>query len=391
MTDVETGLVSPQAPGPSDPGTSIGICLSGGGYRAMLFHVGVLWRLAELGYLGTTNRDGKFGPLGSLNRVSSVSGGSITSAMLGLAWHELRVDQAGIADRYKMLVADRIQSFASKTTVSIASGILAMIFSSVNKHVANYYRKHLYGSATLQDFPDSPQFIVNATNLQSGALWRFSKVRSADYRVGEILAPTDSLARVVGASSAFPPLLSPARFRYSESLYSEENLSDRHYPPYTTKPLLCDGGVYDNLGLETVFKHCKTLIVSNAGGGYSTVENVPANWFQQSLRVMSTTDNQVRSLRKRTLLTSLINKERYGAYFSIRSNIAHYPVAEKLDCPIEKTQKLANLKTDLSAKSQAVQRKLINWGYAICDAGVRSWAEDGLDAPTDFPYPEDGV
>ena len=42
------------------------LCLSGGGYRAMLFHAGCLWRLNELGLLS------------SLKRVSSVSGGSIT-------------------------------------------------------------------------------------------------------------------------------------------------------------------------------------------------------------------------------------------------------------------------------------------------------------------------
>src|SRR5262249_41136739 len=29
----------------------IGLCLSGDGYRAMLFHTGALWRLNQLGYL----------------------------------------------------------------------------------------------------------------------------------------------------------------------------------------------------------------------------------------------------------------------------------------------------------------------------------------------------
>lgn len=39
------------------------LCLSGGGYRAMLFHIGVLWRLNEIGWLP------------KLDRISSVSGG----------------------------------------------------------------------------------------------------------------------------------------------------------------------------------------------------------------------------------------------------------------------------------------------------------------------------
>ena len=33
------------------PRPGIGLCLSGGGYRAMLFHVGAIWRLNELGLL----------------------------------------------------------------------------------------------------------------------------------------------------------------------------------------------------------------------------------------------------------------------------------------------------------------------------------------------------
>src|SRR5690349_24765362 len=59
---------------PKKPEVGAGLCLSGGGYRAMVFHVGVLWRLYEAGRLK------------SLKRISSVSGGSITSATLALAW-----------------------------------------------------------------------------------------------------------------------------------------------------------------------------------------------------------------------------------------------------------------------------------------------------------------
>ena len=56
------------------------LCLSGGGYRAMLFHLGTLWRLNELGYLA------------KLDRISSVSGGSITSGVLGASWASLDFD-----------------------------------------------------------------------------------------------------------------------------------------------------------------------------------------------------------------------------------------------------------------------------------------------------------
>src|SRR4051812_45112307 len=69
--------------GPLRPGTAL--CLSGGGYRAMLFHVGAIWRLNQLGYLRR------------LTRVSGVSGGAITAGVLGLNWHRLDFDHDGAA------------------------------------------------------------------------------------------------------------------------------------------------------------------------------------------------------------------------------------------------------------------------------------------------------
>jgi len=162
-------------------------------------------------------------------------------------------------------------------------------------------------------------------------------------------------------------------------------------PPYTTRPTLSDGGVYDNLGLETAFKTFQTVIVSNAGGQYKPKEKIIGDWVLQSYRVMSTIDNQVRSLRKRILISSLASLEKYGAYWSIRSDISGYPAEGKLTCPHEQTRKLADIPTDLAAKNVTTRRRLINWGYAICDAGIRSWVEGGLPPPRDFPYPDEGV
>ena len=78
---------------PPSPGAAI--ALSGGGYRAMLFHTGVLWRLGQFGFfsgqpLQGLTAPGKLSTLGPLARVSSVSGGSIVSAVLGLAMAQLK-------------------------------------------------------------------------------------------------------------------------------------------------------------------------------------------------------------------------------------------------------------------------------------------------------------
>ena len=69
-------VVEPVEVLPQDQGRAveegIGIALSGGGYRAMLFHLGSLLRLVEAGIVHRASR------------ISSVSGGSITSAKLAL-------------------------------------------------------------------------------------------------------------------------------------------------------------------------------------------------------------------------------------------------------------------------------------------------------------------
>ena len=66
---------------PRGPSAGIGICVSGGGYRAMLFHLGAFLRLFELGLLQKASR------------ISSVSGGSIISAKLGLEWSKLKTSR----------------------------------------------------------------------------------------------------------------------------------------------------------------------------------------------------------------------------------------------------------------------------------------------------------
>lgn len=219
------------------------LCMSGGGYRAMVFHLGALWRLNELGLLPT------------LTRISSVSGGSITAAVLGLRWSRLQFTNA-IATRFREEVVDAVLAFADRTIDqgSILSGIFTP--GSIADKVTEAYRKHLFGDTTLQDLPVTPRFVINASNVQTGALWRFSRPYMADYKVGRVLNPRVPLAVAVAASSAFPPVLSPLKLEIDESQYDPASNGSLHRPPFTTDVVLTDGGVYDNLGLETAWKRC---------------------------------------------------------------------------------------------------------------------------------------
>ena len=357
---------------------------------------GALWRLVELGYLGSLehiiNDDDHDGVnAGTLEQISSVSGGAITAAVLAQNWHLLEVDKEGLPDRFIEYLVKPVRGLAEHTidVKSVLAGIL--LPGSINKRLTGAYRKHLFQHATLQDMPDTPSFVLNSTNLQSGALWRFMKPYMADWKVGKILNPVVELAAAVAASSAFPPLLSPARFKFLTSQYEPDSGASLQYPPYTTNPILADGGVYDNLGLETAWKKYATIIVSDAGGQMQPEQQIGSNWISQFYRTFSVEDNQVRSLRKRQVVGSYINDDRYGVYWGIRSDIENFKIPETLDCPYEQTIKLANIATRLKKLDPVTQERLINWGYAVCDTGMRAHVDKNIEAATNFPYPDSGV
>lgn len=355
----------------------IALCLSGGGYRAMLFHLGALLRLNELGTLA------------SLTRVSSVSGGSITAAVLGTAWQrlEFRTDQDGrsIATNFVHEVVEPVRRLASKTIDqgAILSGLLSP--GTISDKVIEAYDEVLFHGQTLQDLPDNPRFVINASNVQTGALWRFSKPYMADYLVGQVLNPDVSIALAVAASSAFPPLLSPCRLEIPEQT-EWSSPGPLHRRPYTTDVVLSDGGVYDNLGLETAWKRCLTVLVSDGGGQMAPEPEPKADWARHALRINSLIDNQVRSLRKRQTIAGFEDGERKGTYWGIRSHVADYGLSSGLECPPDRTLELAELQTRLKRIEDSLQARIINWGYAICDVAMRRWVLAGAASPARFPY-----
>lgn len=359
----------------TEPTSGIALCLSGGGYRAMVFHVGVLWRLNEAGYLPR------------LDRVSSVSGGSITAGVLGMNWSRMGFDAHGVAQRFVEEVVEPTRRMAGVTVDvgAVVAGV-ALPFVSVSDLVAKAYRKHLFGDATLQDLPDQPRFVINATNLQSSSLLRFSKPYVADYRVGRVDHPRVDLAVAVAASSAFPPVLSPCTLDLSDQSWKTEPENTLTGDGFRGEILLTDGGVYDNLGLETAWKKCRTIIVSDGGGGpVAPEEDPPTDWARQMLRVLFIMDGQVRSLRKRQLIAAFRSDQRSGVYLGIRSDLASYPIADPLPVQPAVAPRLAATHTRLAAMSPQLQEDLINWGYAVCDAGLRSHLAPGS-VPERMPY-----
>lgn len=343
----------------------VGLCLSGGGYRAMLFHTGVLWRLNELGLLP------------ELHVVSGVSGGAITSAALARMWNSLEFDDAGVTADFVDRVVRPIRTLASSTIDiwAIARGIVKP-WRTIGEELATSLRRELFGDDTLAQLPHMPAFDVNATNLRNGARWLFSREWMGDEISGWVPDPKAKLAFAVAASSAFPPFLSPVALRV---------------PGRMSRVMLTDGGVYDNLSVEPVIDRCSTVLVSDGGGQLERPDEVASPWLRQTVRVLHVVDSRARALRKHQVLESYRNGDYAGAYWGAYSDITNFAVADTLPAPVEQTLRLAQLPSRLEALDALTQQRLINWGYAIADASMRSWITPNAKPPADFPYPAAGV
>ncbi|PTY01839.1 patatin [Verrucomicrobia bacterium LW23] len=385
--------------------SEIALCLSGGGYRAAMFHVGVLLRL---------NHDGI---LRHLSRISCVSGGSITGACLGMNWDEIWKGTSGsVAD------SKRLQTYLVKplrdltaTTIdrpSILRGLLW--FGTVHNYVTQYYENLLFKDKTLQDLPTeqagiAPRFVLNATNVKTGTLWRFAKPYMADYRTGKFLNPKTKLSVVVAASSAFPPFLSPLKLRLED--YENPTGGAENPLPFSRDLVLTDGGTYDNLGLQPV-RGFGTLLVSDAGLKWEDDPNPWTDWFNHMRRVLAIIDSQVRAQRLINLMASFTTGKRRGGYWGISTEMEAFVKANNknnaenankglppnpftpLCCYKDARGISMAVPTRLAEMSDLEQEALINWGFAICDASLRVFCRNAFPGKAitisdnaTFPYP----
>jgi NTE family protein len=227
----------------------IGLALSGGGFRAAGFHLGVMRELDRRGLLD------------KLDLISCVSGGSIAGATLALNWS----DPAG--------ALDKLDAYLRTKSIAVASVIGGALdpFESRLDHLARTYDRDLYAGATLASLKNGPRAYFNATNLATGNLFFFvagggKPEEMGDHELGAASASNFPLCRAVAASSAFPPVFPPLR------------LDPDVYPPgaaveYVT---LTDGGVYDNMGVNPLLRAKRNaidyMVVSDGGKPFANDE-----------------------------------------------------------------------------------------------------------------------
>jgi NTE family protein len=182
----------------------------------------------------------------------------------------------------------------------------------------------------LSELPDRPRFLINATDLPFAVNWVFDshlagavRGRMGDYQVGYLRPlPNWPLARAVAASSCFPPIFNPMPLK----LRPNEMLGGKYAKGNRDKIVgsigVSDGGIYDNLGLEPVWKDHAILLVSDGGGSFEP--DAARGLFWRLQRYVSVVDSQVRALRKRWLISNFISGQIRGAYWGIGGVANHY-------------------------------------------------------------------
>ena len=351
----------------------IGLALSGGGFRATLFHLGAVWRLNELALLQ------------SVARVSTVSGGSILAGLMAVHWSRL-IFEDGTATNFQEEIADPIWQFCSRGIDVRAT--LGGLLPGVNI-LARHYQRHIVGKATLQDLPDHPEFVFNAAHLETGRNWIFCKNLMRTYKLGIIDQPNTRMSLVVAASSAFPPAFSPVVLRldpndFRRSEFAE--LFDR--VDLKRKVSLTDGGVYDNLGVHAI-RDFDTLLVSDASnpldakGGPSVLRALS----HRSKRPIEIAVEQTKALRRHAIVTQLERGEKQGALWTIGTRLGRYPLESPFAVTGEWRSKLEAIRTRLNSFSDEEKGWLINWGYLQCDLSVRSYYLTQAAQPCALPFP----
>lgn len=357
----------------------IALCLSGGGLRATLFHLGSLRRLNE------------FGLLSQITTFCSVSGGSITNGVLATRWAELKASEAeGVFRAFNRLITQPLEAFCAedlRTEVLLWDRVnpvnwpqLLRTDYSVTDRLGEAYARALGLGVPLATLPESPEFVFCATNLERGACWRFKAREMGDYDVG--WGPTDktTVAYAVAASSAYPVAFPPLRLKLDHAKFKfAHNTAD----PNPETVTLTDGGVYDNMGIEPVRDGNDYLLVSDASrplGFVAMPEVAPYGRVSRSLDVIW---NQVAAQRKRWLIDTyqMPSTKTKGAYWGLASKVSNYGLVDASGYSPEVLIALNEIRTDLDSFTAGEIACLENHGYALANAAARRWLSNLLTSP----------
>ena len=281
---------------------NVGLALSGGGSRAIAFHLGCLRALHDLGLLDR------------LQVISSVSGGSVISAMYAYSddpfpAFEARIlqllDEGLHRDIFRQVF--RLGSVRKVVRVNFVASvcfIVRMLHRLVRLAISPSNRdcvsqpvprtfsraeafkeviaNSMFGDTIVRDVSrESLDTVINTTELRTGSAFRFGSRQSGCWRFGTIASEDALVADAVAASAAYPVFL-PALERKYRFVKNGQTSTP-------TRVLLTDGGVFENLGvspmepgriasISTNVFNPEYIICCDAGAGLFDDDKYPTRW-----------------------------------------------------------------------------------------------------------------
>jgi predicted acylesterase/phospholipase RssA len=229
----------------------LGLALSGGGFRASLYHLGLLRFLRDAAILS------------QVTHITSVSGGSIMAAHLVLNWDRYNGDaaefDAAAAEFLAFVRLDVRNRIVRRFPLTIPLRWPLRLMGRSSRKLTRtglleyHYERFLYGDKSLFELPERPQLHILATNLSEGCLCSFNRdgllmVRhqpAGTFRLDRIHVGLATVAMAVSASSAFPGFFPPLELTGAEVGASAGEFGRQVYS---------DGGMFDNLGVRMF--HC---------------------------------------------------------------------------------------------------------------------------------------
>lgn len=345
----------------------LGLTLSGGGFRASFYAAGVLRYMAEAGSLAEAVV------------VSGVSGGSITTGLLGTA--QLRHPGDDVLGRsfVERIFDPLLKSVAELNTRNAAIRRWLTSNLTLRRQRRDEALAAVLGSGLLapdpplRELPSTPQLVIATTDLASGRAFRLSRdfVGSWDYSYG--LAPEDlRLSTAVSASAAVPFLFPPLQLPTA-------GLGLADAPEILS---LVDGGVYDNLGLEWVqgwtaarrpaqAQPAEFSVTVNASGRLGREQQSPSGLraWNRSRKIQYA---QTQATRIRWLVAELEAGRAQGVYLGIAGDPRRYrlPSGKPIHAsfyadalPSVVVGPLTDIRTDLNRFSRTESELLAYHGY----------------------------
>lgn len=373
------------------------LAFSGGGFRAAFFCLGAYRRLVELGVDE------------HVKTISSVSGGSITAAVI---MRELVKGPFQNVDDFDAHVTKGMKDFGRagfRNKVILDSflpprkplwPILPRArFSSLapitldkklfNRILAEAGRENIT-NMKLNELPEYPLWVCNATNLHTLKRISFSRTKITDEVYGDSFEVSDiSVAAAVAASAAFPLLFEPVRLDVKKRSFSKTE------EPFSFF-LLTDGGIYDNLGSEEFLAQADNeksqpvpyMIFDASARRKHWTSKEKRWWGKRQLRVLDVSMDQVAELRKKMIRkhdsegvqlfnVETINENKkfqtdyWNHYWEITGSERRLALPDYPDQYEEIERMLAVVRTDLDKFSE-VEMGMLMWAGAMrADLGCK--------------------